>query len=628
VTSDTQRYPGRVHHLPVVPKTSNLSVCALTKEQRIAAAQQHLLYDRLLLSALLSMGVSLLFAGLLKPYFSWQLLLEWLAAIQIVGALRLGLWYWHRRARPTPEEAPKWSRRFVAGAALAAIAWSLGPVQMMPAAGDVSMAILVVTLLAVSSVAVSSLAAHIPSMAIFMGLTLGPAGVQLILSSGQVEFVVGIALLAAIVALCWTGYQGHASIRRLLEIELELSESVMVTAQARATAEEANRAKSRFLATMSHEIRTPLNGVLGLTEILQASGLNHEQSRHLDLLRRSGAHLLDIVNDILDFSKIEAEQLDLTVQPVALRELVDEVAGPWRARIAMSDVGFEAIIDDAVPGVVLTDAVRMRQVLGNFLSNAVKFTERGSISLRVEVLDGKPGDADALLRFRVIDTGIGIAPDRIGKVFDAFTQVDDSSARRAGGTGLGLAICRRLANLLGGEVGAASEPGKGSTFVFSLRVPVNYWPAVAPNRAAASRAPSPTRLAGRVLLVEDNAINLEVAGAMLSLLGVEYEAVEDGQSAIDKASTGQFDAALMDCQMPGVDGYRATIELRRRNARARNGQRLPIIALTANAFAEDRAQAAAAGMDAFLSKPVQLDQLSAVLVRWLDGRADNTAQVA
>ena len=589
----------------------------LTAEQRIAAAQQHVVYDHLPLSAILSMVVSLLFIGLLTPFFPRQQLLEWLAAIQIVSALRLTLWYWHRRAKPPPQDAASWSRRFLASVLLAAVAWSAGPLWIMPVAGDVSVALLLVTLLAGTSVAVGALSAHLPSLIGFTTITLGPVGIFLIASSGALEKVVGIALLAAVVALIWTGYQGSRSIRRLLETELELSEAVMVTAEAKAAAEEANRAKSRFLATMSHEIRTPLNGVLGLTEVLQNGNLSDEQRKHVRLLRRSGAHLLDIVNDILDFSKIEADQLELAQQPVNVRDLIDELAGPWSARVAMTGIVFETQIADTLPAAIVSDAVRLRQIISNLLSNAVKFTDQGSVTLAVDLLDGKPGDADALLRFRVVDTGVGIPADRIGKIFDAFTQVDDSFARRAGGTGLGLAICRRLASLLGGEIGAASEPGKGSTFVFTLRAVVSSWQLAPLTPSASGRFPAASRLKGRVLLAEDNVINLEVASAMLDMLGLEHEKAEDGQLAIARALAGSFDLVLMDCQMPGIDGYQATRTLREKNLRARNGERMPIIALTANAFAADRQRAAAAGMDAFLPKPVQLDQLCGVLSRWL-----------
>ncbi len=589
----------------------------LTTEQRIAAALQHIVYDRLPLSAMLSMLVSIVFVGLLLPFFQERMLLEWGATILGVGTLRLGLWYWHRWVKPPPQDATIWSLRFMLGVTLAAGAWSWGAMRLMPLVGDPSTAMLAVTLLAVSSIAVSSLAAHLPSQIVFTGITLGPAGIYLIASGGAVEHVVGMALLAAVVALIWTGYQGNRGMRQQLTTELELSEAVMIAAQARATAEEANRAKARFLATMSHEIRTPLNGVLGLAEILQGSGVSVEQRRHLDLLRRSGAQLFDIVNDILDFSKIEADELEVACRPVSIREMIEDLTGPLQARIGVTDIVFETDIAANVPGTILSDGIRLRQIIGNLLSNAAKFTAKGSIRLSVDLLDGHPGGADALLRFRVVDTGIGIPADRIGRVFDAFTQVDDSFARRAGGTGLGLAICRRLANLLGGEIGAASEPGKGSTFVFTLRSTVGSWHETVHNTTASGRFVAAARLNGRVLLAEDNAINMEVAGAMLSMIGVTFETAQDGQAAIDKATSGEFDLILMDCQMPGVDGYQATVELRRRELHARNGQRMPIVALTANAFADDRQRAADSGMDAFLPKPVPLDQLYGVLARWL-----------
>lgn len=495
----------------------------------------------------------------------------------------------------------------------------MGSVLLMPADGHLGISVLCVTLLAVSSVAVSSMAAHLPSLIGYLAIALGPATLALLLADTAIERVVGYALLASTIALCWTGWQSNLTLRRLLQTELELVAAIDETRAAQQAAEQASEAKSRFLATMSHEVRTPLNGVLGLAELLESTPLDDQQRRHLGLLRLSGDNLRTIVDDILDFSRIEAGGMQILEKPFEPRRLVENAVALWRARAFKSGIKLRLDPPVDLPQQVRGDALRVRQVLDNLISNAIKFTPRGSVTVRLEAEVEKSEDTDVQerIRFSISDSGVGIPADAIGRVFDRFTQVDDSPSRRFGGTGLGLAICRRLVELMGGTLDAESTPGVGSTFRFSL--PLKVVEAVHPEtarNAAASAMPDVHDPSGcRVLVVEDNAINRAVCGAMLDQLGIEYDEACDGIEALDSCAAQGYDAILMDCQMPRMDGYEATRELRRQGAAGRNGRPVPIIALTANAFAEDRQKTRDSGMDDFLAKPISLQQLGSALER-------------
>jgi len=422
-------------------------------------------------------------------------------------------------------------------------------------------------------------------------------------------------------SVVWSGLWSDVTDRKALTQQLRAS---------REAAEEANRAKGTFLATMSHEIRTPMNGVLGMLELLSRTQLETEQRATLGVIRESAQSLLRIIDDILDFSKIEAGKLELRPEPASPAALVERVRSFYAGNASSKGIALGCSVDERLSPALRFDPVRVQQILANFVSNAIKFTDKGSVHLRAELADRV--DDEEVVRFSVADTGIGIPSEDKARLFEPFSQVRENVGSRPGGTGLGLSICKRLATLMDGAIDLQSVPGRGTTAFFTLRMPVAREEEVraealprSARKASADAAfvvPDETlrgRAGVRVLVVDDHRINRLVLERQVAALGYAVETASNGQEALDTWRRGGFTAVVTDCNMPGVDGYQLTRRIREAEVAA-GLQRTVVIACTANAIAGESEKCLSHGMDDYLAKPVELHALDRKLSQWIPAR--------
>ncbi len=589
-------------------------------EAKVFAAQLALLYAIAPVTLRMTVVFSTVIAAAIVPVAPWEKIVAWYVANNLITAGRYLLVARYRRAQPSPDAARRWQWPFVALTVLAGTSWGLLGTWLFPADEPTYQAMIMVFLTATAAVGFFSLGSMTVAYAAVCVPMLLPPVANMFVIGGYANSVLGFGLLLFVIIAVSNSRRQQRNTAELLRLRFANAWIAEEREQALRAAEHASRVKSQFLANMSHEIRTPLNGILGMTELLGESALDEKQRFQLDVVRRSGDHLLVLINDILDFSKIEAGKLAMERAPFDLRRTVADVADLLSPVAHDREIAFEVNVDERVPHWVVGDASRVKQVLGNLIGNAIKFTDRGGVWLTVGTGE------DGRLRFEVKDSGVGIAAADRDSIFDAFRQADDSALRRHGGTGLGLTISRQLARAMGGDIECTSEPGKGSVFRFTADLPATEAPQpAAPEIATAEsgeRSHPDRAYTGRVLLAEDNAVNALVARSYLEQFGLAVDCVEDGRQALERATSGDYDLILMDCQMPEMDGFEATRRIRA-HEKTLGLEPVSVVALTANAIRGDRERCLEAGMDDYLAKPFRSAELRAIVERHLRRSAES-----
>jgi signal transduction histidine kinase/CheY-like chemotaxis protein len=590
---------------------------ALVRRQ-IRAEQLRMLFGHTAAATLLATGFAVLLAMYASRHVEAQLAHTWLA-LKIVTALPRVVQeqlFLGRKAEPNA----RWHRWALGLILLDGICWGLAGLMLLPAHDEQTIVVIGASLMGVASVATFTLHANWQANAAYCLPMIAPMAINLLWRGDAFGMYIGGAMMVFITSLLIVARRAQRTVLEMLWHRFLIDRIVADKDAALDDAERQNLIKSQFVATMSHELRTPLHGILGLTRMLLDSVPDLGHRKQLGLVQRSGEHLLTIINHILDFSRIEAGHLNIDRRPFDLDALLEDV-------ISLTGVSAEnkgLILYDHIqlpkPCWVSGDAAKVRQVLLNLVGNAIKFTEKGRIEVRAQ-----RRNTDGHIVIHVVDSGIGISADDQERIFDPYRQADAAVGNAVGGTGLGLTISREISRAMGGDITCASRMGHGSTFEFSVPLPPAEAPADAAVPAWALSRPMlpddelPLRLQGHVLLAEDNDVNALIVETQLRRMGLTVEQVRDGQEALERltAPDGRRpDLVLMDCQMPRMDGFEATRRLRQ-HEHDQHLPRLPVVALTASAMAEDSERCLHAGMDAHLPKPFHDAQLTNVLTRHL-----------
>lgn len=607
---------------PTAPPASLSDDPSLVERTRVEVLK--LAYRELKDASLASGAAAIAFAIAIGTVMPSLLVWLWLAAMLGTTGYRLRLAATFPRTGPVPRDHARWSRHHMAATLSTGLGWGASVWLFPTLEQNAPLGLVHVLILAgVSTGATRLLLPPRWGGIAYLLAALLPLAARLFVEADVTGITGGSCVMAFILYMAGAASRHHRSLWDAITMRLEsetLSASVQAQRvqrqaheselrEAREHAEQAGRAKADFLATVSHEIRTPLNGVLGMLRIVRDTPLAPEQRDYLKTATDSAETLLLLLNDVLDFARIDAGRLELQPAPFPPAATVRAVAELMHTRARDKGLQFNLQIDDPLPGAIVADAARLRQILVALIGNAIKFTERGRIDLGVTCAELSEGRA--VLHFTVADTGIGIDSVALDRLFKPFSQVETSLGRRYGGTGLGLAISTRLAQAMGGLLQVQSTLNRGTTF--RLILPCSLPEAVSvPAAIPDPPKPAPAPLLGRVLVVEDDSVNRQVMELFLKKVQVTVKFAPDGETAIRLATTETFDAILMDCQLPGIDGLETTRRLRRK---LDGGRPVRIIALTANAERSIRSACVAAGMDDFLSKPVRFEQLVETLNR-------------
>jgi len=591
------------------------------------------------LSNIVSMVVALLLASVLLRSEPSQPVLYWLGYMLTISLVRIAMSLIQQRSASVELVYDAFGYWYLLAILLTAAGWGAAGYLLFPQQ-PVPQLIIGFVLAGIASGGVSVMAPILKLYFLYLILVIVPVAIYFFKAGGEFT-ILGITTLGYMLILAMIGSRINKSVLESLEIRFHNESLIRFMSQARnesedlneelateieqrkriekelhkakEAAEAASRTKSEFLANMSHEIRTPMNGILGTLQLLQGSDLTEGQKEYVNIAYNSGEALLSLLNDILDFSKIEAGKLELEYIPFDLKALIKELAKLLEQKAAERQVEIHTDLDEDIPAVIRGDSVRIRQILANLLTNAIKFTEKGTVTIRVRVLEHR--DKTVRLKMEVIDTGIGIAEETQRKLFNSFTQADGSTTRKYGGTGLGLAIVRQLVTMMRGRLGVESEQGKGACFWVEINFEIMS--ENAQDEIDIAPASEPEELQGHVLLVEDNPVNQIVAKKMLEKAGLSHELANNGAEALEKLKQShEYNLVLMDCQMPVMDGYEATQKLREYEQQ-NSLPRLTVVAMTANAMEGDKEQCLAAGMDDYIAKPVKQDSLKQTLGRWL-----------
>lgn len=569
----------------------------------------------------------------------WRLLV-WTLVMGLLNLPGVAILRWFHQEQSAPQHRRQhqqsWATLFTIAYGLSGIGWGVSAFLVFPLDSLPHQFFLVFILGGQAAGGMTALSSVPKVMLAFLCTTLLPVVVKLCLLSDSVMMTVGLVLFGFGVAMILIGQRLHGVLEETLILRFENLDLVHDLSFAKENAEAANRAKSQFLANISHELRTPMNGVLGMVEILSRTPLTARQQQLVRKVQSSGEVLLTTINDLLDLAKIEAGKFELEHLNFQVRELVSDVINFFAESATRKGLRLDSLVAPDVPETVRGDPARLRQVLTNLVNNALKFTAQGEVFVEVrrgqdaaEVPSFLDHEAEnsCVLSFSVRDTGIGISAEMRERIFESFAQADESTTRKYGGTGLGLSIAKQLTRLMGGEIGVESRESQGSVFWFTARLAIVHASRTTMVMRHVARPPSyvqpleplPLLRPLQVLLAEDNEVNQEVTKGLLELLGCRVQVVSNGKEALEAMHTHVLDVVLMDCQMPEMDGFMTTAEIRHQEVHA-GKSRIPIIALTAHAMVEDRERCLSAGMDDYLGKPFSPYALRDVLMRWLPGK--------